>query len=271
MLDLLLARGENINRVVVIYLASSPRYQDAFRILTGEFIADQYAGRECHLRSAPIRIGAEYLGDIHNNRDVEIARLEIQRLLSEFKAQGQQLHIGLSGGRRILAMLLLSAAMQYLTPIDSIWHIFTPAELLEKSHDGALMHAPPGLEVQLLQVPFVPWVSYFPGLEPLLRQSSQDLGEARYHYLDHSERARCAQVWNALTTRQREVLSAFAAGHQRKAVADQLFIDIKTVDSHREAIAQECSKVWGLEQELRFDTHFLRERFGPFLAGQNQV
>jgi CRISPR-associated protein Csx14 len=133
-----------------------------------------------------------------------------------------------------------------------------------------LMHAPPG-EVQLLQVPFVPWVSYFPGLEPLLRQTPQERGEARYHYLDHNERTRCAQVWSALTARQREVLSAFAAGHQRQTVADQLVIDIKTVDSHREAIAQECSKVWGLDQELRFDTRFLRERFGPFLAGQSQV
>ena len=90
LLDLLLARGENINRVVVMYLASNLRYQEAFRILAGEFVADQYAGRECHLRSVPIRSGVRQLEDIHNNADVEIARQEIQRLLSEFKAQGCQ-------------------------------------------------------------------------------------------------------------------------------------------------------------------------------------
>jgi len=42
LLDLLLARGEAIERVVVLYPASNPRYQAAFRKLAGEFVADKW-------------------------------------------------------------------------------------------------------------------------------------------------------------------------------------------------------------------------------------
>ncbi len=271
LLDLLLARGEHIDQVIVVYLASSPRYQSTFRKLAGEFVADRYRGRECHLRGAPIHRGMDELDDIRSSHEVEIARREIQHLLAEHKARGERLHIGLSGGRRVMGFLMLSAAMQYLTPFDSIWHIYTPSALAEQAHDGALMHAPKGMEVGLIQVPFVPWVSYFPGLAPLLGQSPQQMGEARHYWLDHTERARCAQVWDALTARQREVLTCFAQGCSRSEAAGQLSIAVTTVDSHRDAIVQECSKLWGLEEEVRIDVRFLRERFGPFLEGLKQV
>ena len=271
LLDMLLARGHSIRQVVVLYLASNPRYQASFRKLAGEFIADRYAGQECHLRGAPIHGRDGDLDDLRNNREVEIARQEIQHLLADLKSQGQHLHIGLSGGRRVLGFLMLSAAAQYLTPFDCIWHIHTPSALSEQAHDGALMHAPPGQEVQLIQVPFVPWVSYFPGLEPLLRQSSQEQGEARHFWLDHTERARCAQVWDALSKRQRDVLAAFAAGDSRAEAAQRLSIALSTVDSHRDAIVRECSKVWDTSKEQHFDAHFFRERFAPFLEGLKQV
>lgn len=271
LLDLLLARGENINRVVVVYLASNPRYQQAFRKLAGEFVADRYAGRECHLRGAPIHSRDGELDDIRNNHDVEIARQSIQRLLADLKAQGQTLHLGLSGSRRVLGFLLLSAATQYLTPHDCVWHIYTPPELTEQARDGAVMHAPPGMDVNLIQVHFVPWVSYFPGLEPLLKQSPQQAGESRHAWLDHTERARCAQVWDALSKRPRDVLAEFAKGHQRGEAAAQLNIALSTVDTHRKTIINECSKAWGLEEDVRFDTHFFREKFGPFLEGLKKV
>jgi CRISPR-associated protein Csx14 len=274
LLDLLLDRGERIDQVLVVYLASNPRYQAAFRKLADEFVADRYRGQACHLRGAPIHSGAGgpgELDDIRNNHEVEIARQEIQRLLAGLKAQGQHLHIGLSGGRRIMGFLMISAAMQYLTPLDSIWHIYTPAELAKQAEDGAIMHVPPDQEVQLIEVPFVPWVSYFPGLETLLKQSTQQMGEARHYWLDHTERARCAQVWDALSRRQRDVLTAFAAGQTRQETAASLSIEPSTVDTHREAIVQECSKAWSLEQETRFDASFFRERFGPFLDGLKRV
>lgn len=268
LLDLLLARGEVIERVVVLYPASNLRYQAAFRTLAGEFVADQYQGRPCHLRSAPIRSGDLQLDDIRTPGEVEIVRREINQLLAGLKAQGRRLHLGLSGGRRVISLLLFSAAMQYLSPVDALWHIHTPPELAEKSRDGVLMHATPELQVQLIPVPFVPWVAYFPGLAPLL---SQEMGEARLGWLDNHERTRCAQVWNALTPRQRDTLRVFAEGHPRQVVATKLGISVGTVDDHRIAIVRECEQAWGFQEGLHFNAQFLRERFGPFLAGLKEV
>lgn len=266
LLDLLLARGEVIKRVIVLYTASNRRYQVAFRKLADEFVADQYQGRPCQLRgvSAP-------LDDIRNAGEVEIVRREIHQLLGGFKADGEHLHLGLSGGRRVMSLLLLSAAMQYLSPVDALWHIYSSPELTEKSRNGALMHVPDGADAHLIPVPFVPWVAYFPGLAPLLNHSPQEMGEASLGWLDQTERARCAQVWDALTSRQRDVLRTFADGHSRQVVAVQLNIAVATVDSHRDAIMNECGRAWGFQENLKFNAQFLRERFGPFLAGLKQT
>ena len=101
-------------------------------------------------------------------------------------------------------MIALTAAMQYLTPADHLWHINASADVLEKSRDGKVLHVPPETEVYLLPVPFVPWVSYFPGLVDLLNRSPQEMGEASFGWLNETERAHCRRVWEVLTQRQRD-------------------------------------------------------------------
>ena len=84
-------------------------------------------------------------------------------------------------------MIALAAAMQYLTPVDHLWHINVSAYILEKSRDGKIMHLPPESEVHLLPVPFVPWVSYFPGLADIMNRSPQEINETTRGWLDVKE------------------------------------------------------------------------------------
>ena len=156
--------------------------------------------------------------------------------------------------------------MQYLTPADRLWHIYVPPEFDEQSHDGAIMHAPPQAGVQLTSVPFVPWVSYFPGLANLLKRSPQEMGEASFGWLNEEERARCRRIWEALTSRQREVLEAFAAGLSRQEVAGRLGISVSTVDSHRDSVLAQCRLVWETQAGEEFNAKFLQLYFGPFLS-----
>ena len=164
-------------------------------------------------------------------------------------------------------MIALAAAMQYLTPVDHLWHINVSAEILEKSRDGKIMHLPPESEVHLLPVPFVPWVSYFPGLADLMNRSPQEINETTRGWLDVKERDNCIRVWKALTHRQQEVLQAFASGLSRQGVAGQLHISVATVDSHRDKIIEQCKLVWEDQADEDFNAKFLERRFGPFLAG----
>ncbi|PIZ26279.1 MAG: histidine kinase, partial [Chloroflexi bacterium CG_4_10_14_0_8_um_filter_57_5] len=207
-----------------MYLASGQRYQEAYQRLAGEFIADRYANQTCHLRGEPVRDGAsqalatsgQTLADVITPNEVEAVRRKVHQLLADLKDQGQRIHLSLSGGRRVMALIALSAAMQYLTPMDRVWHIYTPPDLTEQARGGAIMHARPDAGIRLVPVPFVPWAAYFPGLAPLLSSSPQEMREAALTWLSEAERERCHQVWDSLTPRQRDALRAFANGMGRQ-------------------------------------------------------
>lgn len=269
-LDLLLARGENIGQVAIVYPSSNARYRNSYLRLAREFAGDRYLNQPCRLQNVTVNFGGAALDDIRSAAEVEAARRTLQELLASLKDADHVIHLSLSGGRRIMAMIALSAAMQYLTPADRIWHIHTPARFIEEARDGAILHAPPEAGVQLVNVPFVPWAAYFPGLAPLLARSPQELREADLGWLDDDERERCRQVWVGLTPRRREVLRAFAMGLTRQQAAAKLVIEPSTVDTHRDAILDVCRQAWD-SHEGKFDVYFLRERFGPYLRGLGEL
>lgn len=269
LLDLLLEHGEKIDQVILVYISSYGRTQNAIQRLKSEFDGDLYAGHACRLISYPLQSGRTDLIDIRTPDEVENTRQSIHNLLSRLKNEQQRLHIGLSGGRRIMSMITLAAAMQYLTPVDHLWHIHVPAEILESSRDGRIMHAPKGSEIHLLPVPFVPWVAYFPGLSNLLNLSPQQVGESEYVWLDAAERMKCDQVWQALTRRQQEVLAGFSGGLSRKEIALQLHISVATVDSHRDNIVEQCRIAWEDDSNSAFNAKFLERKFGAYLMGRN--
>jgi CRISPR-associated protein Csx14 len=232
LLDLLLARGGEIDQVAVLYISSYKRTHNAIKLLKAEFSNGLYCELSCQLKQIPLQSGHSDLFDIRTPEDVEAARQNIHQLISKLKEENQRIHIGLSGGRRIMSLVILVAAMQYLTPVDHLWHINGSPDILKRSRDGRIMHVSSGSEVYLVPVPFVPWVSYFPGLVNLLNRSPQEIGETSRGWLDGKDRDRCIRVWNALTPRQKEVLQAFASGLSRKRVATQLHISMATVDTH---------------------------------------
>jgi len=261
MLDLLLARGQPIRQVTVVYLGGGPRYVSAFRKLAAEFADGVYLskGVPCKLRGVAIPSA-----DARAPQETEAVRTALQSLLSELKRQGHPLHLGVSGGRRMLALVSLAVAMQYLTPADHIWHIYTPEALIEQVHEGKLMHLPPDSGGQLVEVPFVPWAAWFPGIAPLLQRDPDEYKGDHLGWLDDADRQRCRQVWQELSPRQREVLRAFSRGLTRKEAALQLGIAPTTIDTHRGVILQLCAKTWE-NAPVHFDIRFLREKFAPFL------
>jgi len=273
-LDLLLALGERIDQVVVVYLGGSPRYARAYRRLAGEFAGDKYAGRPCHLRGLAVRAGNTPLAEARTPLEVEAVRAAFYGLLAELKGQGQRIHLSLSGGRRIMALTGLAAAMQHLTPADRIWHLYTPPELTQAALEGQILHAagkPESEAPSLIAVPFVPWAAYFPGLRPLLDQPAQAGPALAFGWQDPADRERCRQVWQALTPRQQDVLRRLAAGDSREQAALRLGIRITTLDTHRKAILARCAQAWEAEPGRRIDLQFVRQQFAPFLAALQQV
>ncbi|HEY65171.1 MAG TPA: histidine kinase [Caldilineae bacterium] len=264
-LDALLARGELIREVIILHLsADDPRLRRALFRLSAEFAGDQYAGRPCRYRAVPIRMQNRRLEDIRSEADADAAWRAIHDLIAGLKSMSDRpIHLCIAGGRRILALVALSAAMVHFGHQDQVWHIYTPPAFLERARDGAIMHARPEDGVRLVRVPMLPWGAQFPVLRELAQMRPGQLGELMAGLAE--DRPRCERVWRELTERERDVLRAFAEGLSPQEVAERLVISLSTVNTHKTRILAVCREVWGLEPEVRLSYHFLREHFRHFM------
>jgi CRISPR-associated protein Csx14 len=265
-LDELLRAGESIEEAIIVHLSprADPLTAKALTRLAAEFSDDCYAGRPCRLRFYPIRRGLERLDDIFDEETANVAWSAVHQLVATLKVEGRRLHVCVAGGRRMLALLAMSAAMLHFDHQDRLWHMYTPAEFIERSRDGAILHARPQDGVRLIQVPLMPWGAYFPGLRALTQATPEQVITAQTRWLDHNERARCQAVIRELTPRQIDVLRAFAAGLGPQEVAERLSISLKTVDTHKTQVLAECRVAWALPEDAWLDYHFLRDKYGPF-------
>ncbi|PMP73131.1 MAG: histidine kinase, partial [Roseiflexus castenholzii] len=107
-LDALIAQGEIITDVYLIHLSlNNLRTRHALQRLQQEFLDDHYAGRRCRLRHVPLRANGSELTDIRAAADAEAAWQCIRDLIADLKREGRRLHLCLSGGRRMMALLAM--------------------------------------------------------------------------------------------------------------------------------------------------------------------
>jgi len=263
-LDALLQHGFTIHRVQVLHLmppADVARVQRAMNKLTLEFVDQRYAGQPCRLEFLPVRSAGQRLDDIRDEVAANAAWSDIYTLIAGLKAQGQHLHACISGGRRMLALLAMSAAMLHFDHDDRLWHMYTPRDFLAHARDGAVMHARPEDGVRLIQVPLAPWGAYFPGLRALAQLSPTEAVAAQTRQLESEERHRCQIVVENLTPRRLDTLRAFASGKNPQEVAEALCVTVKTVHAHKTAILGECRNAWELPEDERLTYYFLHEKF----------
>ena len=265
-LDLLLAQGVPVDELVVIHLAG-PRYRQAYRRLAEAFPGDHYGDRAIHLRGVPVLHQGRPLDEIRDTADADAIWRTVHELIAALKGRGLRLHLLLTGGRRLLALMAVSAALLHLEHGDRVWHLYTPDDVVQAAYNGVLLHVPPEAGIQLIEVPLAPLGAYFPGLRPLLNTSPAETIAARTRWLDDVEQGRCRAVLARLSERETDVLRAFAEGLTPAEVADRLAISSKTVDTHKTAILAECRVAWALPEDERLSYHWLREKFGRYFDG----
>lgn len=265
-LDALLAQSELIHAVYVIYPAhGGPRMQRSVDRLRQVFAHQCYVGRPCALHCIPLQQGDTPLPAIRNAAEAEATWQAVHHLVATLKKEGHRLHLCIAGGRRLIGLLVTSAAMLLCDHQDRLWHLYTPDELRARANEGAIMHVQPNDGVQLIPVPLVPWGAYFPALRMMAQPPAQAVAEQMGTFSASNER-QCRQVYDRLSERQRDTLRAFARGLTPQDVAEALYISLSTVNTHKTAILAECRIAWGLAEETRLDYRFLREHFAGFLA-----
>lgn len=271
-LDWFLARDEPIGEVIVLHLSpDDPRVHKALDQLAAEFAGDYYAqaARPIYFRPMPVCDECGPLADIRDETAAEATWQAVYRLVADLKTQKRTLHVCIAGGRRIMGLMAMSAAMLHFGHQDRLWHLYTPDELRKRAFEGAVMHAGPEDGVRLIQVPIAPLGAYFPGLQALARPAatSDEVMRGHIQAMDEVERGHCQAIYDRLTPRPREVLRALAQGLTPQEVAESLNIALKTVDTHKTAILTECRNEWTLADAHKLDYHFLEHKFGPFFYG----
>ncbi|SRR5579883_207668 len=273
-LDLLLQRGFPIREVIVLHPeASQPRLQCSLEHLNAEFVGDQYTfnGRTLtiHFRPHTLRLDDNPLDDIRDTDSANGTLDTIQYLITNLKRQHRHIHLSVTGGRRLMALLALSVAFLTFDRQDHIWHIYTPDAIQQEVREGRQMHIPPKDGVALIEGPFVPWGAYFPQLSERPDLSAESTRTSQKAVMDAQERKRCDQVVRQASPRQLDILKAFAQGKNPQEVAQALILSIKTVDTHKTTLLGLCRNAWNKAPHEALDYRFLQKAFADYFE-QNE-
>ncbi|HEU5379529.1 MAG TPA: CRISPR-associated ring nuclease [Ktedonobacteraceae bacterium] len=267
-LDLLLQQGFPIHEVIVLHPgASSPtRLYHALLRLNAEFSNGTYplTRHAIHFHSHILQLEERPINDITDDAHADGTLDTIHRLLGDLKRQGYRIHLSVSGGRRLMALLAISVAMLNFDRYDHVWHLYTPEAIREQADEGRLMHVPQNAGLKLIKAPFLSLGAYiFDPTQPFRRVQE----EQRAH-MDAQERARCSQVIAKATPARLKVLRAFARGLRPQQVAEELCITLATVNSHKTPLLNECHVAWNIPFEERLDYHFLSAKFGQYYENE---
>ena len=258
-LDALLQRGEPIVEVVVLYLGrNSPRINSSLTKLAQEFVGDVYThgNYPCRFRVVKVQHHLSPLTDIQTETEAHAAFEMLQDLVVSLKNEGYGLHVCVSGGRRMLALLLTTIAQTSFRHGDRLWHIYTPEKTIEQVKDGAMMHVAPTDGVRLLPVPIV--------LLGVYMANTQSPPQTHYsRQLLPDQRQQCQAVLAILTGRETETLRHFVQGLKPQEVAGAMHLSINTVNSHRRNIGDKCREHWP-DHTGQISYHQLRQWFEGF-------
>lgn len=267
-LDLLLRHGIAIGEVIVIHpRATGLRLRHALELLNAEFIGDRYKIDErminCHFRPKFLELDHIPLDDISDNTAAKGTRDTIYSFFDDLKQQPRHIHLSVTGGRRLMSLLAISAAQLKFGAFDHIWHIYTPEHIKEQVKDGRRMHVSPDVGVNLIEVPFFPIADYVP-LMSQPHSSAQAAQQVSKAQMDTKERTHCAYVVQKATRRQLDVLHGFAAGLTTQEIATKLCISIKTVYNHKDVLIALCAEAWDTPESDPPNNHFLFNHFSRY-------
>ena len=281
-LDLLLQKHFPISEVIVIHPASHPRLAQAVERLSAEFVDDHYSfaneQRIIHFRRYPLRNYGQPIDDIVDTESANATLTAMDELIDDLKRRLAVIHFSISGGRRLMSFLSISAALLNFTRRDHLWHICTPEAVKQRVWSHGEMHMRPEDGVQLIEVPLARMAQPFLPIaldalhahatQPRLEEHQQE-GElhgvqriqAENDQIDYERFEKCQQVCHLAKPAQLKVLQALAKGMYPQEVALQLDIQDSTVSNHITKLIRLVRNAWDIAPNRRVDYRTLHTLF----------
>lgn len=260
-LQALVQQGVSPERILVIHTAPSPHrpsaITDAIHRLDGAFAEDAYL--------APWRAGYQRItimgrdgpvADTLDRDDFASALRALYGAVRDAKAAGCQVHLCLSGGRKLIALCAVTAAQLLFDDADCLWYLQSPAELVQTK---ALFAGQPE-DISLIPIPLLRWSPAPPILTDLALvddpvaaltwQSEQQLAAKRRF------------LTNTLTRAEREVVELLiATGAPDEELAHRLNKSARTVSHQLATVYDKLRLFLGVRDDVRVDRHTLIAEF----------
>ncbi len=273
-LDLLLQQNIPISEVIAVHLemTNNPRIEQSIQLLKNEFRGDRYFnGQTIRFRHHVLHHNGLPLEEITDEASADAVLNTLHDLIRGLKERHCIVHFSISGGRLLLSLSSMSAAILSFEHEDRMWHIYTPPFLLERAKNGAILHAALEDGIRLIPVPLALLgegirsqlvAARAPEADP---PSAREIIRTQEELAETEEQRHCEYVIRLLTPRQLEVLQAFANGLHPSEVAEQLSISSPTVSTHTTVLLALCREAWSIKTKERLDYRFLQLKFGRHL------
>lgn len=265
-LDLLLEMDIAIREAVVLHT----RHDDtlaAVQELQQEFARGVYDGIE--LRFVPIR--AREQGAPFQDVDNEAAFHSLMQIffqeIRDAHARKQLVHIGIAGGRKVMAIAAMVVAQLLFTENDGLWHLFSDFY----DRDDQRLHAVPEQNSRLMRVPVLRYgnasqiLAAFPQLgdiDAVLQLQEQWIRSERIRICRHF-------VEDVLTAAERQVVRLACQGLDNAAIAARLHKSERTVSNQLSAVYDKLYRVLdfpGFKDLPAPDRHVMIAVLAPYFA-----
>lgn len=265
-LDLLLEQEIPVQEAVVLHthhqetLAAVQELQNEFRKGTYQSI---------RLRCVPI-CQSEH-GPVFDDIDNEQAFHRLMQLffqeIQEAHQQNRVVHIGIAGGRKVMAIAAMVVAQFLFTEDDGLWHLFSDFY----DRDDQRLHAVPEQNSRLMRVPVLPYLnaSQILAAFPQLGDAETVL-QLQKQWIDGEKmRRRREFVQHWLTPAEREVVRLVCSGLDNAAIARKLHKSEKTVANQLSQVyakLQDWLQAPGFEDPSTPDRSVLIAALAPYFA-----
>lgn len=249
-LDALLQRGESVQRVVIVHTAPET-----------ELIAGALARVLAELRSPhyPDTLQIETLtltgprgplADVDSTEGAAAAFTTLYRLVRAEKLAGRTVHLSIAGGRKTVAVFGMAVAQLLFDADDRLSHLISQGALLAEKR----MHAAPGDECHLIEIPVLLWRAVSPVLT--------DLSEIEDPFVA-VERQRALRLQETLDEARSFMLGVLSPAERRtvellvrESLSDQelaarLALSPRTVEQHLRSAYRKAAVHWALTEVNR--------------------
>lgn len=248
-LDLLLRRGEDVRRVIVLHTQDGGVVFDAVNRLHNEFERGGFPAG-VSLRFTPLAAHGQALADVQTPQASEAAFQALYSCIWTAKRGGDAVHLLIAGGRKNLAIHAMVAAQMLFDDRDRLWHLYSAGDFLESKR----LHPRPGDDVHLLDIPVLLRNLISPALGELSQVEDARQALDKLRRLDLEARLSQARgfVLGSLTHGEARVVELLVrAGAGDAEIAAKLCLSARTVEQHLRAAYQKAANHWELESVNR--------------------